>query len=791
MIRFLTKECVGERFEHDKLQRDIKKYSLIMNKEIWNKGKDLFKTIEKIDVVPVLNEQYEFVCFAWQDREANRELRMLHELETCCEALSFRDLYPDCTGVIIHGCNELAWHMMKYLENIGIAVIVEGKFWEILSGTISQNISEDYNYEIWAEGVYEEKKDWKNSQLRSASAEFECIDKIYEANIKAGKIKDAQENCEELLSRLKNEKEIVIRGLGTKAQDAYDWLMANGIDICAFQSDRVGIRQQALFGRPVLNKAEVVERFKKAVILECGSMHSAWGFGDVDDYDYYGYKRNKKYFLLRDYVNVPNSNLEHILVSKNVILTGDIRLCNRIYRWLSQNEKGIQQIKYWDVLKENQERSDQLKIPKTDIKEAVKDAVFILVLPKHFYEKSLNKETVNQSFNYYEEFERHGVFDFTEYFSDIDKMIYLEMDIVKYHHEKLRPAGFLLGAIPGYCGNELVRDCLQGHPQIIMMKYSSGIGVPLFLDIELYTICIRLAEESANDILSEFWKIYENETDQELINKDFAEREKFDCKMEELLKLSDRFSSQELFVMFHLAYLAMYGKEISNLKEVFIYWEPHWMPREYIRRFAYWLGCNEVKGITLIMVRNRYIIAGSSIRGNLNGFNWRSGYGYMYNCIFIKSGITHKYWDEHVIRFEDLKCYPGKVLKELYERMSISCESVLIETNENTCSDNGRYNLKPAYNLYEEYFTGFDRMRISLAAGNFQKQYGYPYESCSNFSRRELQELFLKGYRWERLPGALEGKDEENIIAMQFQIRKLLWMQRFSEIMEVVLDEAF
>lgn len=785
MIRFLTKECVGESFEGEKFHKDIKKYALIMNKEIWNKGRDLFKTIEKINVVPVVNEQNEFVCFAWQDREANRELRMLRELENCEGAFNFRDLYPDCTGVIIHGCNELAWYMMEYLENIGISVKVEGNFWQIISGAINQNITENRNYEIWAEGVCETRRDWNNLKLRSVSVEFECIDRIYEANVKAGRIKDAEENDERLLLRLKKEKEIVIRGFGTKAQDAYDWLRANGIDICAFQSDRAGIRQRMLFGKPILKKLEVAERFQEAVILECGSIHSAWGFGEVDDYDYYGHKRNKKYFLLRDYIDVPNSNLEHILAGKNVILTGDVRLCNRAYRWMSQNEKGIQAIQYWDVLKENEKKNNQLEIPVGSIKEQVKDAIVILILPKHFYEKSLTKAAVYQSARYYEEFERQRIWDFTEYFSDIDKMIYLEMDAEKYHQKKLRPAGILLGAIPGYCGNQLVRDCLREHPQIIMIEYSSGNGEPLWLDIELYTICIRLAEEGASDILSEFWKIYENETDHELIYKDFPEREKFHHKMEELLKLSDHFSSQELFIMFHLAYLAMYGKEISDIKSVVIYWEPHWMPREYVRRFAYWLGCDGVKGNTLIMVRNRYTVAGSSIRGNLKGFNWISGYGSMYNCIFIRSGIIHQYWAECVIRFEDLKSNPEKILKELYERLGISREPVLGENNEDI------FYLKPVHNLYEEYLSGFDRMRISLVAGSFQKQYGYPYECCLNFSRRELQELFLKEYRWERLPGALEGKSEEIITAMQFQIRKLLWMQRYSEVMDEMPDEEF
>ncbi|MDE6999038.1 MAG: hypothetical protein K2P73_01900 [Lachnospiraceae bacterium] len=83
----------------------------------------------------------------------------------------------------------------------------------------------------------------------------------------------------------------------------------------------------------------------------------------------------------------------------------------------------------------------------------------------------------------------------------------------------------------------------------------------MFFDIELYSICICLAGKAADDILPEFWKIYE--------------------------------------------------------KETVIYWEPHWMLREYVQKFTHWLDCDDVKGNTIIMVRNRYIVAGSSIRGNL------------------------------------------------------------------------------------------------------------------------------------------------------------------------------
>ncbi len=43
---------------------------------------------------------------------------------------------------------------------------------------------------------------------------------------------------------------------------------------------------------------------------------------------------------------------------------------------------------------------------------------------------------------------------------------------------------------------------------------------------------------------------------------DHSGSDRFTEKMEELLKLGKRFTSQELFVMFHVAYEAMFGRDI-------------------------------------------------------------------------------------------------------------------------------------------------------------------------------------------------------------------------------------
>ena len=54
---------------------------------------------------------------------------------------------------------------------------------------------------IYAEGVTGKEQNLIENVLRSVSVEFECIDKIYEANIKNGDFRNAEGSWEELAGR--------------------------------------------------------------------------------------------------------------------------------------------------------------------------------------------------------------------------------------------------------------------------------------------------------------------------------------------------------------------------------------------------------------------------------------------------------------------------------------------------------------------------------------------------------------------------------------------------------------
>ncbi|MDE7431625.1 MAG: hypothetical protein K2N34_06915, partial [Lachnospiraceae bacterium] len=411
MIRFCNKDI-------DNL--DVNQNHLILDGAIWQKGREYFAHHHSAELVPVLNQNLQLICFAYQDWEANRELRMLRELNEGIDFIGFQDLYPNYSGVTIHGCNELAWYMANYLIKEGISVHLDGRLWTDLGIEYSDEMWGDHNYEIWAEGVFQKNSNETQEWLRSASAEFECVNEIYEANIKAGKITDADGDVSALLDRLRKEKQIVIRGVGTKAQDAYDWLVSNKIDICAFQSGKE-INRKSLFGKPILKKEEVAKQLKEAVIIECSEKYSAWGFGDVDQYDYEGYERNKRYLLLRDYIEVSGNNLVHLLANKNLILVGDVCLCSRVYKWFKQFDVETNEIKYWDILKEHKEEISKFLICETygaESEQNQKD-VFLLVGVKYSHKVHISEETAGKYEKYLNRLKDSRIDDYTDYFSDV------------------------------------------------------------------------------------------------------------------------------------------------------------------------------------------------------------------------------------------------------------------------------------------------------------------------------------------------------------------------------------
>ena len=103
---------------------------IIFDENIWMEGRKFFinnaGALGETLMLPVLNKDGQLLCFAYEDFAADRQLRMLRELEQFSEILDFRKLFPEYKGVTIYDCNELAYFFALYLKKQGIPVNVWG-----------------------------------------------------------------------------------------------------------------------------------------------------------------------------------------------------------------------------------------------------------------------------------------------------------------------------------------------------------------------------------------------------------------------------------------------------------------------------------------------------------------------------------------------------------------------------------------------------------------------------------------------------------------------------------------
>ena len=716
-----------------------------------------------------------------QDEEANRELRMLRELRENKSALQFTDVFPEYRKVLIVGCNELAVLFAKYLEELGISVLVFGQYWE-QHGYKSCSIEEltgGGQLTVYAEGMPFQNDILEQAVLRSVSPEFECIDRIYEANVLAGNIRDTEFDFEELIKKLKQEEEIVVLGTGREAQDAYDLLVANGIDINCFAE--VEYTQNRLLAKPVMSIAEAMQHYKKPIFINCKDTHGALGEEWTEYFDYRGYRRNQQYFLLLDYTDIPTSNLVHVLYGRNVLLAGDERLCELLSEYLNKIEEGNVQVRYID-------RSEKVIVAQDDM--------LCLVLPQvwHYKKFLFDAEDDKETERIQAQLLQIGFTDYTEYFSCtrcfalID--LYLNKDSKKYSISQLRPKGILLGRIPAFSGNIFFRGIIDGHPQLLSLP-------PIYFNDNFFYYCIRLAGLPSELVLKTLWEILENED--EYFNTNIADREIFDKKAQSFLNLKDRFTSQELFVLLHAVMAENVKGEMIDPSEYVIYWEPHMVNREEFPFYALWLEDENVNGNTIVLCRNSINRTGSQISYTVNHSQkeyikaeksaW-AVFDAMYRTCLHRA--RYRYWREYRIRFEDLKTKSQDILQELCNILHINWADSFFKTtiNDRPYNFDGviDFDLQPVFKKYEDWLSEFDRFRLSIMGSAYQKQYGYTYENCLHFNRRALQEMFFVPFLFEEKEIYKDLRHEK---ALEFYawMRWKLWEVRKHMILDDVIPE--
>ena len=702
--------------------------ALVFGSNLWRDCKKFLS--DENQYIPVKDAEGELAAYGYQDEEANRELRMLKELRNSKGALQFTDIFPEYKEVIILGCNELAVSFAEYLKELAVPVLVAGKYWnyfgyaeiyeqKLLGGGINDE------FIVYAEGIPVPGGVLSQETGISVSAEFECIDRIYEANVLAGKITDTIGGLDEFICRLQK-KEIVILGDDRGAQDTYDLLMKYGIDICGFAVSEK--QKETLLGKPVMNITEAMRCFRDPVFLNYNDMRGALGEEWTEYFDYRDYERNRRYFLVKDYTDIPNSNLIHVLHGKNVLLTGDERLCQLLSEYFHQTENGEVTVRY---------------IPLGEQTITEEGDILCLVIPDYYNRNPktarLRKDILDQ------QLADMGFTGYTEYFISSRAFALIDLDLnrnaEKYALTELTPKGILIGRIPTWSGNVFFRGIMDGHPEVLMLPYSD-------LNENLFYYCVRLAGCDSDEVLSHFWEMYDQEAGTR--ERYFPLKERFENSMRRLLQLKPRFTSQELFVLFHIAYVEMEEDKIIT---------------DVVRTGS---GCTRtVEGI---LVPDAYSVM------FLEDSNWET----------VK--IQYRCWTEFKMRFEDIKINPQKSLTEVCKRLGISWSDNMLQTTRGNkpgvYRGSADFDLKAVFNKYEDYLSEFDRFRISIASSLYQKRYGYSYESCLNFSRRELQEMFLKPFLFEKK--AVFG---ENASKIRARINWQLWSVRKQTVLDYVCPE--
>lgn len=453
---------------------------------------------------------------------------------------------------------------------------------------------------------------------------------------------------EELLDCLKEEKEIIIIGSGREAQDVYDFLFKNNIDICCFVNENYEEQLHKLFGKDILCSLDARNRYTQAVFIECMSKHSAWGFGNTDIYDYMGYRRNKEFYLIKDYVEISGNGLTNILKLKKVMLIGDVYLCNILNNFFVQ--KGISVIECLDVAQQYERQNMSNEIDNMD-SESEKGIIYLIVIHEFFEREQKQRQTAlkRRIVNYLKMNEQY---DYSDYFSSTNAFIDIEQaQLNKYSQKYLIPKKIILGSIESNSGNTFIRGLLDGHPSVLMIHYCH-------FNNNLFWLCICLSRLKSDQILDAFWRIYNEQKEWTGINDPIA----FNVKMQQLLAQSDHVTSQELFVIFHISYMFMNGYNINenHINNLVIYWEPHHVERSVVENFVSWLGSGKVRCDILNIVRN-IVMRYGAVRDFFLQTNKdkNKAYYYVMNHPFMEQK-EYRWSDRIIVKFEELKKVQGK-----------------------------------------------------------------------------------------------------------------------------------
>lgn len=358
---------------------------------------------------------------------------------------------------------------------------------------------------------------------------------------------------------------------------------------------------------------------------------------------------------MRDYIaDIPVSNLVHVVRGKRVLLVGNQTLCGLLAQYLERVENGEVEVSVIRLGQTIETRSGDMRC---------------LVIPDYrnargYREKKLRerREALSaMNFRSYSEYLVNCVS-----FALID--LFLNACAEKYSVSELAPKGILLGRIPGASGNVFFRGILNGHPELLQMNYSDSNN-------HLFYYCVCLAHVRSEEVLDRLREMCEGGAcGIRELPPDIPDWEGFAASARSLLKLKESVTSQELFVLLHIAYMEMAtGEQAGEISRRTVYWEPHFVDRNKFPFFELWLEDQKIRGQTIVLCRNNVVRTGSACKRRSKGAG-DSPHDVMFCDDSLCNGVyvTHHNWSEFKIRFEDLKLRPREMLEEVCGRLGIA-----------------------------------------------------------------------------------------------------------------------
>lgn len=720
--------------EFDLIENAIVKEFAYLNENVW-KGAYNYLKRNRTKYVPIIDMEGKLVFFAYNDDRSNKTLRYIKELRKCKEALEDIVEWVAWEGLNIIGLNEITYEVYLLLKDINKQVALSGDGWRNIVSEVEDELCESYKCLIAEEKMLDICKydfifDWHCKCRLNARM---CENSLGKNIILRGKevivdctLKNVEKICNELLLLGAN-----IRGLHIEE-----------------------INESKIWGYPVLQEQECLELCKTNKMLISEQESNLF-----EKLYYEGQELGRDIILFSHIKNIEEVKINVLLRNKRIGLVGNKCLCQILFKYFIDVLKLKQEnIFFLNILSEDIENTNLKKIEK-DIEDT---RIFDEEIQYFIVEKSTMKDfgigsrvsVIRKSM------QEAGLKNISDYylsnFEYLNEVIERKKLNKTYNKEKksVDIVRIVLGCTKSYSGNYFISELLDGHPDAMSIPHS------FFHNLLWYYSLYLLEMSEVDDMAGNLKKIYLE--DLEEIGQEneffslFSDWDKFSRGLLEVLHTKKEISVYTIFVSVHVAYYYMNHGYYHTKREPWIYWEPHRIREKSKLLYIYdWFERYFEHFVLLKIVRDPIRSLGSSIRDMMNC-------NLMRHLSIWQWATEEIYLDRFeknicVVRFEDIKLYPERVMRFLCDRIGIIWSESMMHTTingESTTYDNGAYvvkdfDLKPVYNKYTEYFTEFDMSRLELLFYNIRNAYGYDTGKAPVVSSYQLCQWFEIPFKFE------------------------------------------